>query len=40
PGAEPSAGLTVLQAGRPAALPGAALTYAEGRLLAAAVPTR
>lgn len=38
PTAEPSGTLTVLRAGRPATLPEAALTYAEGRMLAAAAP--
>ncbi|MBM7058070.1 glutamate racemase [Streptomyces durocortorensis] len=40
PTADPSGGLTVLQAGRAAALPAAALTYAEGRMLAAGAPVR
>ncbi|NED08905.1 glutamate racemase, partial [Streptomyces sp. SID6648] len=45
-GAEPaptaahSGALTVLRAGRVAALPDAALTYAEGRILAAGAPVR
>ncbi|MFJ1789243.1 glutamate racemase [Streptomyces anulatus] len=38
PTAEPSGTLTVLRAGRPATLPEAALTYAEGRMLAGAAP--
>lgn len=38
PPAEPSGTLTVLRAYRPATLPEAALTYAEGRMLAAAAP--
>lgn len=40
PTAEPSGVLTVLQGGRVAALPDAALTYAEGRVLAAGAPVR
>lgn len=40
PTAEPTGTLTVLQGGRPAALPETALTYAEGRILAAAAPVR
>ncbi|MEE1755312.1 glutamate racemase [Streptomyces sp. SP18CS02] len=40
PGAAPGAGLTVLLSGRPAELPEAALTYAEGRLLGAVSPAR
>ncbi|MGY5004974.1 glutamate racemase [Streptomyces griseus] len=40
PTAEPSGTLTVLRGGRPAALPETALTYAEGRILAAAAPVR
>ncbi|MFF8285606.1 glutamate racemase [Streptomyces albus] len=39
-GAAPTGGLTVLHSGRPAALPEAALTYAEGRLLASAGAVR
>ncbi|GAA2505951.1 aspartate/glutamate racemase family protein [Streptomyces gobitricini] len=39
PTATPSSDLTVLLSGREAELPVAALTYAEGRLLAAAAPT-
>nr|WP_155074094.1 aspartate/glutamate racemase family protein [Streptomyces taklimakanensis] len=35
PGANPTGGLTVLLGGRPGELPGAAVSYAEGRLLAA-----
>lgn len=40
PTAAPSGALTVLRAGRVAALPDAALTYAEGRILAAGAPVR
>ncbi|MEV5203154.1 aspartate/glutamate racemase family protein [Streptomyces sp. NPDC053720] len=40
PSAEPSEGLAVLLSGRPADLPGAALAYAEGRLLGAVSPAR
>ncbi|NEA10891.1 glutamate racemase, partial [Streptomyces sp. SID10692] len=40
PTAEPSGTLTVLRAGSVAALPDAALTYAEGRVLAAGTPVR
>jgi glutamate racemase len=40
PAAPPSTDLTVILSGREAALPAAALTYAEGRLLAAAAATR
>ncbi|MCX5433512.1 aspartate/glutamate racemase family protein [Streptomyces sp. NBC_00257] len=40
PSAEPSAGLAVILSGRPADLPKAALTYAEGRLLGAVSPAR
>ncbi|MER5819457.1 aspartate/glutamate racemase family protein [Streptomyces californicus] len=40
PTAEPSGTLTVLRGGSVAALPDAALTYAEGRVLAAGTPVR
>ncbi|MFF8606697.1 glutamate racemase [Streptomyces sp. NPDC015346] len=40
PDAPPSGGLTVLLSGRTGELPAAALSYAEGRLLAAAAPAR
>ncbi|MFI6061054.1 glutamate racemase [Streptomyces sp. NPDC051286] len=40
PSAEPATSLTVLLSGRDAELPEAALTYAEGRLLAAVSPAR
>ncbi|MGW2087654.1 glutamate racemase [Streptomyces sp. NPDC001880] len=40
PSAEPSAALAVLIGGRPAELPKAALTYAEGQLLGAVSPAR
>ncbi|MFF7178641.1 aspartate/glutamate racemase family protein [Streptomyces sp. NPDC008121] len=38
--AAPVGGLTVIHSGRPAALPSAALSYAEGRLLGAATAAR
>ncbi|MBX9394717.1 aspartate/glutamate racemase family protein [Streptomyces sp. TRM72054] len=40
PGATPLGGVTVLLSGREGALPAAALTYEEGRLLTAATPVR
>ncbi|WP_369203215.1 glutamate racemase [Streptomyces sp. PU-14G] len=40
PGAAPTGGLTVLHSGRTSTLPAAALTYAEGRLLAPAAAAR
>ncbi|RST02257.1 glutamate racemase [Streptomyces sp. WAC05374] len=40
PAATPATDLTVLLSGRPAALPDAALAYAEGRLLGEAAPAR
>ncbi|MFD8471189.1 glutamate racemase [Streptomyces globisporus] len=40
PTAAPSGALTVLRAGHVAALPDAALTYVEGRILAAGAPVR